>query len=271
MKDRRHPVTANLAAMANNHRLGRLMSSHHILSAAILSIATAFCFSTAKAQFVAMDRATGILTDRLSAKQLERWHKIERIVFAVNNEGQILHPVLHALWKWVNASGHAIYIEIPEAQNQGSCTAGSFRLERFDPTGRRHIAVIRLSLSNIDNAYIGPETARSDGLIPFVELGKEERYAEVLGHELAHAQEILLNPERTRQVEEYIEQTNNLMRFRPWGSLYLLGAEMRQRIATRDFLIERLERYAEMVETLVWDELLAGQRARKRGRQWGWP
>jgi hypothetical protein len=265
MKDRHHPATANLAALANNHRWGGLMSSRHILSAVVLSIATAFIFSTAKAQVVAPNRATGILTDRLSAKQLERWHKIERIIFAVNAEGQILHPVLHALWKWMNASGHAIYIEIPEPQNQGSCTAGSFRLERFDPTGRRHIAVIRLNLSNIDNAYLGPERARSDGLIPFVGLGKEERYAEVLGHELAHAQEILLNPERTRQVEEYIEQTNDLMRFRPGVSagLYLLGTEMRQRITTRDFLIERLERYAEMVETLVWGELLAGQRAKK--------
>jgi hypothetical protein len=247
------------------------MSSRHLLSAAALSITTAFIFSTAKAQAVASNRATatGILTDRLSAKQLERWHKIERIVFAVNTEGQILHSVLHALWKWVNASRHAIYIEIPEPQIQGSCTAGSFRLERFDPTGRRHIAVIRLNLNNIDNAYVGPETTRSDGLIPFEGLSREERYAEVLGHELAHAQEILLDPERTRLVEEYIEQTNDLIRFRPRARpiQYFLGAEMRRRIFTRDFLIERLERYANMVETLVWRELLVGQRAKKEQRQ----
>jgi hypothetical protein len=243
------------------------MSSRHILSVGALSITTAFIFSTAKAQGVASNRATatGVLTDRLSAKQLERWQKIERIVFAVNAEGQILHPILHTLWKWVNESGHAIYIEIPEPQSQGSCTAGSFRLERFDPTGRRHIAVIRLNLNSIDNAYVGPEATRSDGLIPFEGLGKEERYAEVLGHELAHAEDILFNPERTRLVEEYIEQTNDLIRFRPRARAiqYFLGAEMRQRIFTRDFLIERLDRYANMVETLVWRELLAGQLAKK--------
>jgi hypothetical protein len=53
------------------------MSSRHILSAVALSITTAFIFSTAKAQAVASNRATatGILTDRLSAKQLERWQK----------------------------------------------------------------------------------------------------------------------------------------------------------------------------------------------------
>jgi hypothetical protein len=222
-------------------------------------------FSSAEAQVAAPNRATGILTDRLSAKQLERWRKIERIVFAVNTEGHILHPVLHALWQWMNTSRHAIYIEIPEPQYQGSCTAGSFRLERFDPTGRRHIAVIRLHLSNIDTAHLGPQAARPDGLIPFDGLGKEERYAEVLGHELAHAEDILLNMDRARLVEEYIEQTNDVMRLllRENASIYLIGMEMKDLIATRDFIIEGLERYAGMVEAMVWGELLAGQRKRK--------
>jgi hypothetical protein len=42
----------------------------------------AFIFYTTEAQAVRPRRAiaTGILTDRLSAKRLERWRKIERII-----------------------------------------------------------------------------------------------------------------------------------------------------------------------------------------------
>jgi hypothetical protein len=243
------------------------MSPRQLLSAVTLWIMTAFILSTAEAQVVRPQRTTaaGILTDRLPAKQLERWRKIERIVFDVDAEGHILHPVLHALWKWVDTSGHAIYIEIPEPQNMPSCTAGTFRLERLDPTGQHHIAVIRLSLSSIDNAYVSPATTRPDGLIPFEGLGKEERYAELLGHELAHAEDILLDLERARLVEEHIEQTNYLVlsQLRASSSGSILTMEMRQRFHTRDFLLQRLEAYAEMVETFVWRELLAGQPAKK--------
>jgi hypothetical protein len=227
----------------------------------------ALIFYTADAQVVRPRRtvATGILTDRLSAKQLERWRKIERIVLAVDAQGQILHPVLHALWKWAETSGHAIYIEIREPYNPISCAAGNFQIERLDPTGQHHIAVIRLNITTIDQAHIGPDVIRPDGLTPFEGLGKEERYAEVLGHELAHAEDILSNLERARLVEEYIEQTNELIlsQLKAIVNGYPLGPEMKQRLLTRDCLLYGLETYAETVETLVWRELLAGQPTKK--------
>jgi hypothetical protein len=104
-------------------------------SAVIILIVTALNFSTAQAQVErpCQTRAGGILTERLSAKQLELWRKIERLVFAVDAEGRFLHPVLHALWKRVETSGHTIYLQISESALSSS--AGVFRLEKFDPTG----------------------------------------------------------------------------------------------------------------------------------------
>src|SRR5262249_8685604 len=173
-------------------------------SAVIIWIVATLICSTAYAQVErpCLTPAAGILTDRLSTKQFERWRKIERIVFAADAEGRILHPILRALWEEVKASGHMIYLELSETQDSFSGTAGVFRLERFDPTGQHHIAVIRLYLNTIDHAYVGPDAKRPDGLIPLEGLGREERYAEVLGHELAHAVDILSNLERARLVEE---------------------------------------------------------------------
>jgi hypothetical protein len=255
------------AVLTINRRLGEGMSFRQLLSAVAILIMMACISWTAEAQAVTPYRALamGILTDRLSVKQLQRWRRIERIVFAVDAEGRVLHPVLRGLWKWVDASGHAVYIEIRETSNPVGSAAGNFLIERFDPTGQRHIAVIRLNITTIDQAYVGPDVRRPNGLIPFEGLGKEERYAEVLGHELAHAEDILSNRERARLVEEYIEQTNELILSRHETNVngYLLGEEMRQRLLTRDCLLHGLEAYAEDVEILVWRELLAGQPARQ--------
>jgi hypothetical protein len=204
------------------------------------------------------------LTERLSAKQLELWRKIERLVFAVDAEGRFLHPTLHALWKRMEASGHTIYLQISE--NALSSNAGLFRLEKFDPTGQHHIAVIELRPRVIDQAIVGPDVQRPDGLIPFEGLVKEERYAEVLGHELAHAADTLLDLELARQVEELIEQTNEMLlspRRRP-DVTFFVRAEIDQRIKNRDCLLQRLESYAETMEIRVWRELRATQRARNR-------
>ena len=178
-------------------------------------------------------------------------------------EGRFLHPVLHNLWECVEASGHTIYLEISE--NTLSSSAGRFRLEKFDPTGQHHIAVIELRPRAIDQAIVGPYAQRPDGLIPFEGLVKEERYAEVLGHELAHAADVLLNQELARQVEELIEQTNEILLSprRRRDVTFFVRAEMDQRINNRDCLLQRLESYAETMEAQVWRELSVTQRARK--------
>lgn len=204
--------------------------------------------------------SSGLITTRLSTKELERWKAIERVVFAEDLTGQPLHPTLRHLWEWVETSGHAVFVEIIRSTRTPTCTAGSFIIERFDPKGERHIAVIRLNLSNIDQAYVGSDTARENGFIPFDGLEKDERYAEVLGHEFAHAVHILTSLERTKMVEEMVEKTNEMLLSRsPQRKNYSLSPELKRKLTQRDALLKELERQAEEMEHVVWRELSAGQ------------
>jgi hypothetical protein len=208
---------------------------------------------------------SGIIATRMSRKDMERWHAIKRIVFAEDARGQPIHPTLRDLWEKLDKSGHAVYIEMSSPSFPISITAGSFRIERFDPQGIRHVAVIMLNPASIDVAYVGPDAARPNRFIPFLGLNKEERYAEVLGHELAHAVYILSDLTRARMVEELIQQTNNLflLHIRQFGNRYI-KPEMRHRIVRRDTLLQELEEQAEAVEELVWRELIGGQWSRRR-------
>jgi hypothetical protein len=211
---------------------------------------------------------SGLITSRLSKKEHERWKEIERIVFAKDADGRLLHPMLRNLWEWVETSGHAVFIEIARSTRASSCTAGSFAIERFDPKGEKHIAAIRLNLSSIDRAYVGPSSARENGFIPFQGLSKEERYVEVLGHELAHAVHILTDLERAGKVEEMVEKTNEiLLSRRPNRKVDSLAPEMNRRVSRRDALLKDLEEQAEEMEYAVWRELIAGKRARETGRR----
>ncbi len=201
---------------------------------------------------------TGFVTERLSPIELEKWKGIERIVFAENSEGQPTHPTLQNLWQWIETSGHTVYIEIIKLRGGFSCTAGLFHIERFDPLGDHHIAVIKLNLDSINQAYVGPETMKPNGFVPFLGLEKEERYAEVLGHELAHAIHILTDLERSRLVEDTVQETNQMIlalhqRPKPGG----IAADLKRRIFKRDVLLKSLEKQAEGMEKVIWRELTA--------------
>jgi hypothetical protein len=200
--------------------------------------------------------AAGILTDRLSLNELRRWQAIERFVFAKSFSGELLYPTLHNLWRWVGSSSHEIYIELHESKHKRSCTAGSFGIEEFDPEGKRHVAVIRLYLSVIDQAVVGAHTARPDGFIPLAGLSKEERYVEVLGHELAHAVYILSDLERAQKVNDLIEQTNELFLSPVRDREQPLSPWLRERLIQRDHFLEELEAYAEKMEAQIWQELI---------------
>src|SRR5262245_36442884 len=50
----------------------------------------------------------GIVTTRLSEKNLSRWKEIEQIVFAETADRQPLHPTLRGMWEWLETSGHTI-------------------------------------------------------------------------------------------------------------------------------------------------------------------
>ncbi len=209
--------------------------------------------------------SSGLITTRLSMKELERWKAIERVVFAEDLAGQPLHPTLRHLWEWIETSGHAVFVEIIRSTRAPTCTAGSFIIERFDPKGERHVAVIKLNLPNIDQAYVGPDAARANGFIPFEGLMKEERHAEVLGHELAHAVHILTSLERTKMVEEMIEKTNEMLLSRsPQRRNNSLSPEMRRKLTQRDALLKELEKQAEEMEHVVWRELSAGKSVRDK-------
>ena len=208
---------------------------------------------------------SGLITSRLSLKELERWKAIERLVFTEDANQQPLHPTLRNLWEWVETSGHAVFIEISRSSKASTCTAGSFIIERFDPKGERHIALIKLHLSNIDLAYVGPDAARDNGFIPFEGLSKDERYAEVLGHELAHAVHILTSLERAKKVEEMVEKTNELLLSRrPYRKDTSLSPEMKRMLTRRDALLKDLEKQAEEMEHIVWRELTAGKPIREK-------
>lgn len=208
---------------------------------------------------------SGILTDRISPKDLRRWDAIKRIVFAEDLMGCPLHPTLRALWEGLEKSGHAVYIELCGTNGAISNTAGTFRIEQFDPQGVRHVAVIRLYPAIIDLACAGPEAARPNGFIPFKGLNKEERYAEVLGHELAHAVHILCDLTRARMVEEVIEETNEqfLLQGRQYGYANL-KPEMLQRIIKRDLFLKELEEPAESTEMKIWSEIVFGHEMRSK-------
>jgi hypothetical protein len=202
-------------------------------------------------------RATprGILTDRLSKKDLRTWQQIKRFALAESRQGAAIHPILRSLWDAVNNSRHAVFIELAQSNRYSSCTAGNFRIETFDPNGLRHTAVIWLNLANIDQAYVGPSTAHTNGFVPFSDLSREERYAEVLGHELAHAAHILGNFELARNVEELVQQTNELL-LTPASRSRETGYVLHVQIARRDVFLRELEAEAEEKEARVWKEII---------------
>jgi hypothetical protein len=200
--------------------------------------------------------ATNIITDRLTNKDLRRWDAIKRIVFAEDIEGQPLHPTLRGLWERLERSGHVIYIEMRGMGRAISNTAGVFHIERLDPEGVRHVAVIRLYPETIDRAYVGPTSDAPEGFIPFQGLSREERYVEVLGHELAHAVDILSDLTRARRVVEVVQQTNELFLLQGQRHGYAnIGPEMLERIAIRDAFLKELEEPARAAEILVWKEI----------------
>ena len=209
--------------------------------------------------------AAGIVTSKLSQKDLLRWEMIERIVFAEDPDHQPLHPTLRGMWEWIEASGHTVYIEIVRASRASTGTAGNFSIERHDPKGEHHTGVIKLNLANIDMAYVGPGAARENGFIPFEGLSKEERYAEVLAHELAHAVDILTAPDRARSVEFTIEETNEmLLRSRARRKGETISSDLRGRLSRRDALLQDLEKRAEHMEYVVWKELTRAKALREK-------
>jgi hypothetical protein len=209
---------------------------------------------TAGAVVLVLSGASGveaeIRTDRLSGKALGAWRSIVAIVLAEDHAGRPLHPELRRLWDGVEASPHAVYVELPESKSRRSYVAGRFAVTKIDPEDKAHEAVLVLDLRAIDRVSTGPAAARANGFIPLGGLGKKQRYAEVLGHELAHAVWTFAEADRAGLAKPFAGAAEDLVR----GS--------RQDGGEVDRVSRQVEEPAEAAEQMIWAELLAGQRAR---------
>jgi hypothetical protein len=198
-----------------------------------------------------------IRTDRLSRKQLRAWKAIEAKVFAKDASGRLRYPKLNSLWRSVETSGNLVYVELPAPKARYDREAGKFVVEKSGFEGQKHIAVIRLCLPVIDEALVRKRARGSDGFIRFDGLRKEERYAEILGHELAHAVWVLGDQGHARLLQELIAEVEGFERSRR-RALHgaALDEQERQHLQRIEFLMTKIEGPAEMAEAEVWKELL---------------
>jgi hypothetical protein len=207
--------------------------------------------------------SVGIRTDRLTPRQLQTWRSIEQIIQAVDRTGRPLHPRLFSLWQWARTSGHAIYIELIDEKNPQTYHAGY--LSVLEPNGKdtSKIAVIQLWCSIIEKASVQKEVRRPDGFIPFDGLGKFERYAQVFGHELVHAQLQLEDSTYDGLCMELDKERTAFLSFRRQnprsGSYSQSSKNQLRRILS---LTEQIEKPAQTAEVEIWQELLEGQTIR---------
>jgi hypothetical protein len=204
----------------------------------------------------------GIRSDRLAGHALARWRSIVAIVMAEDASGRPLHPALRALWDAVDASGPAVFVELPEPKGRRAYIVGGFAITNVDPEGRAFEGVLVLNLPAIDRAASGPGAARKNGFVPFAGLGKKERYAEVLGHELAHAAWSFADAEKTRLTLTLPGEVAQASRFVLAAQREGDSGEGVERARELERLSREVEEPAEAAEAVVWAELLAGQRAR---------
>jgi len=195
----------------------------------------------------------GIRTDRLSHRQQRLWQCIRRVVFAANAHGEPLHPKLQALWRSVDESGSTVYVEMPRGASVSN--AGRLVIEKRDQKSGKHVFSIHLYLNVIDKAVVCDHARRANGLIPFEGLNRHERYAEVLGHELAHAAAAARDSEYLNQVNEQ-ERLNEVLRssLRERGRLHY-DEDTRSLLSTLARLHAFLEAEPLRMEKEVWREL----------------
>jgi hypothetical protein len=196
----------------------------------------------------------GLLLDRLSKGHIRTWRAIEQVVAASGPSGEPRSPTLRRLWEWARTSTHALHVEMVSRSKIPSGHVGLFRVERVDPAGLSHVAVIRLCPWNIERARVRPSPDAIDAFVRFEGLTEVERYAEVLAHELAHAEYALDNPERLAQVLAAQRAIDAFLSgSEPGGERpHLVVAK---RLPDSLAVLAATEAYAESVEAVVLREL----------------
>lgn len=193
-----------------------------------------------------------IRTDGLSGRQLKTWKAIVAVLEAAGPDGQPFHPTLHRLYRELDASPHAVRIVIP-ATKGSSAIAGRFRVESLGSDGRHEVS-ITLNLRTIDRVLTGSPDAQ---LVTFERLGRTERYAQVLGHEMAHAAWTLGDAENTRLVVDVQRRSLELARRAQTEGVAAEGFS--EAVQENERLVRRLEEPALAAEAAITEELRASR------------
>jgi len=208
------------------------------------------------------DTRGGIRTDRLSHKQLRVWNSIREIVFAKDHANRLLHRRLHGLWQSAERSGHLIFVELDKCAEDSSTRAGDMVIDKVDPAGRQHVVSVRLFLSTINRAFAGK--GLPEQFEPFAGLNRKARYAEVLGHELAHIERLFRDPNYLRLYMELDRELSSYCTRRNIRKGQDLDQEEQKRLGRIDILVNEMERPVVAAEAEIWRELVASE-GRNRG------
>lgn len=198
-----------------------------------------------------------IRTDGLSGRQLKVWKAIVAVVEAVGPDGRPLQPTLDRLYRELESSPHVVRIVLPSSEL--SCAiAGRFRIESLGSDGR-HETSITLNLRAIDRVLTGSADAQ---LVTFETLGRSERYAQVLGHEMAHAVWTLADSERILLVADVQQRSAELARrsvelARHTGTDAAAAAELAATVQAHERIARSLEEPAVAAERNITRELRA--------------
>jgi hypothetical protein len=197
----------------------------------------------------------GPLLDRLSKKDIRIWRAIEEVVRASSPSGQPRSPTLRRLWEWARTTTHVIHVEMVSPFLKPAGMAGNFRVERTDPAGVSHVAVIRLCPRNIRLAVVGRGPNSIEPFVRFEGSSEVERYAEVLAHELAHAEYFLESPERVAQltaaqaaIDAFLSDAGRAVK--------PMHHELERRLPQALAVLAACEAHAESVEAVVLRELV---------------
>jgi hypothetical protein len=196
----------------------------------------------------------GLVLDRLSKGDIRIWRAIEEVVGASDASGAPRSPTLRRLWEWARTSTHVLHVEMVEPSKLAAGMVGVFHMERLDPVGHSHAAVIRLCPPNIRRAKAssGPNSVVS--FVRFEGLIEVERYAEVLGHELAHAEYFLESTERLAQLEAAQRAIDEFL-YRAGRRTGPAHKEVERWCSSSLAVLAASEAHAESVEAVVLREL----------------
>lgn len=198
----------------------------------------------------------GLVLKSPSERALRVWRGVEEVVAAPGASGVPRSPTLGRLWEWARSSSHVIRVEMVEPSEVANGIAGLFTVERVDPAGRRHVVLIRVCPQNIRRGRVASSPNASVSFVRFAGLDDDaERYAEVLAHELAHAEHVLESEERVARI---VAAQRARADFLDGGehSLARIPAELRERLRASAAFLATVEAHAEAVEAAVLAELV---------------